>query len=206
MTYSLCRVSGFLVLFAMLLAGCSTTQVTAVWKDPSYQAHPRKIMVIAVAKSPVTRRIFEDEFVQQLMARGSDAIASYMVLPDNKQNDQPAIAAKVRELGADTVLITRLVSRKTSKVYVPGTVYYPPSHYGSWRGYYGQSYQAMYTPGYMAESEYAIMETNLYDASNDQLVWAASSETGGRGATRESIKSYVGIMLKNMMAQGLLGL
>ena len=206
MSNPLRRVSGLLALFVLLLAGCATTQLNAVWKDTSYQGRPHKIMVIGVAKSAVNRRLFEDEFVRQLAASGADAVASYTILPDNKQNDQPAIAEKVKELGADAVLITRLVSRKSSRVYVPGTVYYPPAHYGSWRGYYGQSYQAMYTPGYVAESEYAIMETNLYDAGNDKLIWAASSETGLQGSSKAHIKSYVGIMVRNMVEQGLLGL
>jgi len=205
MTRSLRNPFGFLVLIAMLVTACVTTELNAVWKDPSYQARPHKIMVIGVAKSPVNRRIFEDEFVRQLNAHGTEAIASYTVLPDRQEGDHAVVAAKLAELGADTVLVTRMVSKKTVQFYVPGTAYYPPPYYGTWPDYYGYGYQSMYTPGYMAEEEFAVIETNLYEARNDKLVWAASSETGMSGPDQNRIKSYIGIMVNTMTGQGLLG-
>ena len=196
---------GILLLGAVLVTACATTQVNAIWKDPSYQSTPAKIMVIGVARNPLNRRLFEDEFVQRLKARGTEAIASYTVLPDRQQDDQAAIAAKVKELKADTVLVTRLVSKKTVQVYVPGTVYYPPPYYGTWPDYYGYGYRYIYSPSYIAESEYAVIETNLYETRNDKLVWAASSETLISDSNKNLIKSYIGIMVNTMAEQGLLG-
>ena len=198
--------SGFLALVATLVTACATTQLNAVWKDQSYQGRPDKILVVGLAKNPVNRRIFEDEFVRQLKAHGTEAIASYTVLPDRQKDDHAIIAAKVAELGADTVLITRMVSKKTVQFYVPGTAYYPPPHYGRWPDYYGHGYEAMYTPGYMADEEFAVIETNLYEArNNDKLVWAASSETGMHGPDQSLIRSYISIMVKAMIGQGVLG-
>jgi hypothetical protein len=189
----------------MLVTACASTQLTSVWKDPSYQTRPAKIMVVGVAKNPINRRLFEDEFVLQFKARGTEAIASYTVLPDRQQDDREAIAAKVKELGADTILITRLVSRKIVQVYVPGTPYFPPPYYGSWPDYYGYGYHYMYTPGYIAEDEYAVIETNLYEAKSNKLIWAASSETGISDSDQSLIHGYIGVMVKNMIGLGLLG-
>ena len=196
---------GYLAAFAMLLAACATTQINSVWKDPAYQTRPAKIMVIGVARNPLNRRIFEDEFVAQLKARGTEGIASYKVLPDREQDDQAAIAAKVKELGADAILITRLVSRRVVQTYVPGTTYFPPPYYSSWPNYYGYGYHYMYTPGYIAEDEYAVIETNLYEAHSDKLIWAASSETGISGPNQGIIQGYIEVMVKNMIGLGLLG-
>ena len=195
----------FLMLVAALLTACSTTRLNSAWKDPSYQTRPSKIMVIGMAKNPARRRIFEDEFVMQLQAQGTEAIPSYSVLPDKQQGDQKAIAAKVAQLGADAVLISRLVNKKTVHVYVPGTVYYPPPYYRTWPDFYGYGYQAMYTPGYVAEDKYAVIETNLYEAADNKLIWTASSETEMRGSDQKLIKSYIGVMVKTMVDQGLLG-
>lgn len=195
---------GLGVVVALLLGGCTSTQVNANWKDPGYRIHPTKVMVVGVSKKAVNRRIFEDEFAAQLIAHGVEAVASYTVLPDKKQDDQEAIAAKVKELGADSVLITRLVSKKTVKVYVPGMPYFPPPYYGRWPDYYGYGYREMYTPGYMSEEQYAVMETNLYGAANDSLIWAATSETEMSGADLSLIKEYVGTMVNNMAGYGLL--
>lgn len=197
--------SGFLILATLLLSACATTQVNSVWKDPSYQTRPAKIMVISVAKNALERRLFEDEFLVQLKAHGTDAIASYTVLPDQQQDDQSAIAAKVKELGADTILITRMVSKKTVKTYVPGYPYYPPFYYDTWPDYYGYGYRYMRSsPGYIAEDEYAVIETNLYEARNDKLVWAASSETVLSNSDQVLIKSYIGMMVDTMAGHGLL--
>ena len=196
---------GYLMVVAMLLAACASTQLTSVWKDPSYQTRPAKIMVVGVAKNPLNRRLFEDEFVQQFKSRGTDAIASYTVVPDEQQGDQKAIAEKVAELGADTVLITRLVSKKIVQVYVPGSPYYPPPFYGNWPDYYGYGYRYMYTPGYIADDEYAVIETNLYEAKSNKLIWAASSETGIGDSDQNLIQSYIGVMVKTMIGLGLLG-
>jgi hypothetical protein len=196
---------GLLIFVAMLVTACASTQLTSVWKDPSYQTRPAKIMVVGVAKNPLNRRLFEDEFVQQLKSRGTDAIASYTVIPDEKQGDQAAIAKKVEELGADTVLITRLVSKKIVQVYVPGTPYFPPPFYNTWPDYYGYGYRYMYEPGYIAEDEYAVIETNLYEAKSNKLVWAASSETGINDSDQNIIQGYVGVMVKTMIGLGLLG-
>ena len=88
------------------------------------------------------------------------------------------------------MLISRLVCKKTVQTYVPGSVYYPPSYYGNWRDYYGYGSESVYTPGYTAEDEYALMETNLYDARDDKLIWSAASQTELLGSNQDQIKSY----------------
>jgi hypothetical protein len=205
MLRNLCNPFGILMLVAMLVTACAATQLVSVWKDPSYQVRPAKIMVIGVAKNPLSRRLFEDEFVLQLKARGTVAIASYAVLADKQQDDQAAIATKVKELGADTILITRMVSKKIVQTYVPGTDYSPPPFYGTWSDYYGNGYRYLYSPGYIAEDEYAVIETNLYETRHDKLVWAASSETVMGDSKENLIKSYIGLMVNNMAGKGLLG-
>lgn len=189
---------------SVLLAACSTTQIKSVWKDPSYVGQPLKVMVVAVAKEPITRRIIEDEFVLQLKAHGTDAIASYTTLPDRKQDDQAAIARMVVQLGADTVLVSRLVSKRNVRVYYPATVSHRPFIYGKWPDYYRQGYETINTPGYTTKYEYALMETNLYDASNDSLIWAATTETGVDNLNQNLIKPFIGSILNIMLEYGLL--
>lgn len=194
----------FGMLIALFITACATTMLTSVWKDQTYLGQPGKIMVIGVAKKPVNKRILEDEFVRQLKARGTDAVASYTVMPDEKQGDHALIAAKMTEQGADAVLISRMASKKTVLTYVPGSVFSPPPYYGKWRDYYGHGYRAVYTPGYLAEDEYALMETNLYDAGTDKLIWSASSETEIWGSKQDQVISYIGVMVNAMADQKLL--
>ena len=189
---------------AILLAACATAmQPSEVWMDPSYHALPKKIMVVGVSRKPVNRRIFEDEFVRQITARGTEAAASYTVLSDEQQGDSKAIAAEVKKAKADVLLITRVASKKTVKTYVQG-MYYPPPYYGTWPDYYGYGYNALYVPGYLAEEEIAVVETNLYDAATNKLIWASSTDIVERGTTQERIYIYIDIVMKSLVKSGLL--
>jgi hypothetical protein len=185
------------------LAACSTTYVSSLWKDPTYQVKPHKIMIIGIAKSPANKRTLEDDFAKQLKLQGTDAVSSYAILPDDKDGNKDAIAAKMKEQGADAVLITRIASRKT--VYTNLLeVYAPPQSYRTWQNYYEYGYGNITSPNDVEETKYAVMETNMYDAGNDKLIWSASSETQITGTDQNFIKSYVNVMVKNMTQQKLL--
>jgi hypothetical protein len=185
------------------LAACSTTYVSSLWRDPTYQVKPHKIMIIGIAKSPANKRTLEDDFAKQLKLQGTDAVSSYAILPDDKDGNKDAIAAKMKEQGADAVLITRIASRKT--VYTNLLeVYAPPQSYRTWQNYYEYGYGNITSPNDVEETKYAVMETNMYDAGNDKLIWSASSETQITGTDQNFIKSYVNVMVKNMTQQKLL--
>jgi hypothetical protein len=205
MIRNLIKPFGILLIGVMLVTACGSTQLTSTWKDPSYQARPAKVMVIGQATKPEIRKLFEDEFVRQLKARGTESIASYTVLADKQQDDQVAIAAKLKELGADSVLLTRLVSKKNVQYYVPGTAFASPApYYGSWAANYGYGHSQMNSPGYVANDEYAVIETNLYETSSEKLVWNATSETLMGDTNRNLIMSYIEVMVKAMSYNKLL--
>ena len=185
------------------LAACSTTYISSLWKDPTYQVKPHKIMIIGIAKSAANKRTLEDDFAKQIKLQGTDAVSSYAILPDDKDGNKNAIAAKMKEQGADAVLITRIANRKT--VYTNLLeVYAPPQSYRTWQNYYEYGYGNITSPNNVEETKYAVMETNMYDAGNDKLIWSASSETEITGTDQKFIKSYVKVIVKSMTKQKLL--
>lgn len=195
---------GFVIIVTMLIAGCSTTNINSIWKDPAYQIKPNRIMIIGIAKKSSNKRSLEDEFAKQINMRGADAVVSYTVLPDEKDANKEVIALKMKELGADAVLITRIASRETVYTNLKSGVYSPPTYYGMWYDYYEYGYKNMYSPGYVEETKYALMETNMYDAGQNKLIWSASSSTEISGSDQKFIKSYVNFIVKNMVKQKLL--
>lgn len=210
---------GFGFLIAIFLTACataptestdstdstsSTAQIKSAWKNSTHEGHPRKVMVIGVAKDPANRKIFEDQFVRQLKARNADAIASYTVLPDTKLNDPVVIAEKISEHGSDAVLVTRLVSNKDAQVFVPGTIFHPHIYYDTWVDYFGYSYQALFMKDYIADDEQALMETNVYDALNKNMIWSSTSETKMLDSDQATIKATISAMVSLMVEQTLL--
>jgi hypothetical protein len=194
-----------ILLMTLMVSACIPTQVTSVWKDPAYQRQPQKIMVIGVALTPAIKKIVEDEFVRQFKSRGVDAVASYTLLLAEQLNDHDAvIAAKLKNQGADAVLISRFVSQRNEQYFAPEDIEYPPPYYANCWDYYEMCAQSIYSPSYKAEDEYAVMETNLYDAGNDKLIWAVASETVMLGSDLEQIKSYIRVIVKSMVEKKLL--
>ena len=189
-----------MIISSFLLTSCATTILTTVWKDESFKGPVGKIAVIGIFKTPAIRNFFEDEFSRQLKTHGIEAVASYTIIPIDDQSDKDIVASKLRNLGMDYVLVTRLVDRKTVQTYVPGQAYVVPGYYRSWGGYY----QYAYTPGYMVEDIYAFAETNIYDVKNDKLIWSARSETEISGMNQELIRSFVKIMIDRLSADAVI--
>lgn len=210
------------------LISCATTTLTSVWKDPAYQDRQiRKVLIIGVSDKPAIKRLFEDEFVRQMQTKGIEGVSSYTVLPSEGLQDKDIIQSKVKEFNIDAILITRLIDKKKVETYYPPERmsspppppppsyppgyyppdyyphdYYPPGYYHDWYRYYHDCYECVTTPGYKVEDEIVVLETNLYDAQSDKLIWSALSdtfvETFDRSIDRKLIQSFISVILKKL--------
>jgi hypothetical protein len=97
-----------------LFIACTSSKFV-IWKDKTYQGHTEKILVINAFQNVETRRIFEDELVKVLKERGVDSVMRYTVIHDSAMSDKDTFAAQAKEVGADTVLITRPVGTRMGK-------------------------------------------------------------------------------------------
>ncbi len=126
-------------------------------------------MIVGVSDTPAMRRLVEEEFVKELKARDTDATTSYPVLPGQSLEDKAAIDAKAREAGADTMIIMKLVGRKTE------------TSESTWETYL---------------DKYVDMKTDIYDLKSGKKIWSASSETwinenvSGQARIRSLIKAF----------------
>lgn len=217
---------GIGLVVALLLAGCVTppagtsapetetsssaaaaapaAAIKSAWKNQTYDGHLHKIMVLGVAKTPENRAVFEDAFVGELKARGVDAVASHTLLSDAKQKGVPAINEKIEEMGSDAVLVARLVAHRDAQIAVPGNAFQPPIYYDTWHDFFGYGYQALYMPEALADEDFALLETNVYDAQNKNLVWAGTSATEMAASAHDTIKAAAGAMVGSMAGQSLL--
>jgi hypothetical protein len=204
----------FLFLLALLgfgmLASCTpSTRLLASWHDPSYQAGAlRRPLVLAVARQAAVRAKLEDELVRQLRAAGVDAMQSYKLVGDV---ENPDLVAKIKDqlpaAGRDSVLVTHLVDVKTEAVYVPTAEYgygYP-AYYGRLGSYYSHSYDLAAEPGYAYPIRTYELETNLYDASTDKLVWTVSTESEEPESLDAAVHDFATVVVKDIKERGLFG-
>jgi hypothetical protein len=201
---------GLAAVVAATLSSCAaSTQLTSSWVDPEAPSRTHnKIVVVGVSTQPSVRRMYEDAFAQALRERGMEAIASYSVVGEGKL-DQAAAEAKLKELGADGVIVTRLVDQETVQEYYPPsytTVAAPSAYYGGWYGYYSLGYTYMSSPGYVAENKVFRLETNFYDVANPKLLWSGLTESTiaqGDAPTNE-IMPTVHTLLADMEKKGVI--
>ncbi len=194
-----------LIISLFIMTSCASTTLTHVWKDDMFQGQISKVLVMGVTREPATKRFFEDEFVNQLQARGIQATASYRLFPSDSMIAKEDILAQVNNRGIDAFMVTRIVDQKTVETYVPGTVHYaPPYPHRRWHGYYAASYRAVYSPGYTVLDEVVVLETNLYDAKSEELIWSAMSETFVEGSTDKLIKGFITKIMENLSEKNLI--
>lgn len=188
-----------------MLSGCASTKVREVWKDDAFQGRPKSVLVVAVMRNATVQRQFESEFAKRLKASGINAVESFRILPDGVPLEgdagRDAVIAAIKAQGIDAVLLTRVTGRRTRKDEIPGMTItagygYPYGMPGAWGPYVGASYafgqpSKPTTQDYSHETVFLDVETHLFDAKAEKLIWAARSETRVTGPPQEQIGPYV---------------
>lgn len=185
--------AGFSAIVAAGLAACATsTMIQSRWKDPAYHGVPfERVAVVALFDTEADSRTFEANAAKQLAERGVKVVEGHTILDDGKMYEQDELRARLADAGVDGILISRLIAIDDRQIYRPPTpymrvpsgvffgdpfywYYHPgPSYYWYWRS----SFDVTHAPGYWQELSYLVVETSLYDAREDRLVWTAKSST-----------------------------
>jgi len=199
------RVFGAAVLH--LAVACAATTLSSAWKDPAYSgAGFRKLLVVGVSDSPTNRRLFEDEFSRALRAAGVEAVASYAVIPQDGKIDQAVLKAAVHENGLDGVVMTRLLRIDTQTVYTPGFAWSVPAlgYRNSLYGYYNTAWSPYALPAEGREYRSAVLETTLWNAADDKLVWTATTSTFAPESVQSVTADYAKVVIEELRARKLL--
>lgn len=202
-----------LLLFTLLCACSTPTQVTNFWKtnQPAAKTY-HTVFVAALVNSVNVKASIENHVSAAAEAKGLKAVKSGDVFPPNftKENmpDKKVMLDKLRQLGCDAIYTVTLVKKESKSRYVPGSGPYAPypryGWYGSFWGYYNYWSPMMYSPGYYTTDNAYYMETNLYDAETEALLFSVQSATFNPNSVEDFSKSYTKAIVHELTAQGLL--
>jgi len=205
--------SSFLLLF-VLIVSCSTgIRVTNSWKNPKPDTAGKKyhtIFIAALTDNQYARNTIEENLSDAAKGRGyATATSGMMLTPTFSQNkipDKTQIMDKVRESNSDAIFTIALVSKEDMSRYVEGTVANSPSYgwYTTFGGYYGTIAGPIYTPGYYATDRVYYLQSNLFDAQNEQLLWSAQTETYNPSSIEKFSKHFTEAMIKQLERDGIL--
>lgn len=209
----------FLVLLVAIVAstGCSSsTKVTNTWKSPDIAPDRYDKLFVTVLTGDITsKKTFEDQMARQLSQQGIEVTKSLDIFtPDftdiDNENDKGKILNKVRESGGDAILTIALVDEKDETRYVPGTnnVMYNPvgrfNYYGNFWGYYSHHYPMTANPGYYVEDKVYFLETNLYDAKTEKLVWSSQSRSYNPSDAESFSEEFAQVTIEQMREENVI--
>ncbi|NTW59105.1 MAG: hypothetical protein HGB21_04815 [Nitrospirae bacterium] len=188
---------------AVIMMACAGTKLVAQWRDDAYSGRASNVFVIALlletrVRGPQT--LVEDEFVKQLKARGTEAVASYTVFPEGPRPTKDEVLAKVKELGADSILVVRMLKKGMGDTHTPTLRYATPSGFDqSWSSY-----------GYMSTStevgirdvsydyDFLSAEVTLYQTATGNPIWSAMSQTTYQEGPLKQIKPFTTTIMKGL--------
>jgi hypothetical protein len=203
---------GVSLLFVVMPATAKSSKVVMSWKNPAYVHNKAfsRVLALGLSDKATIRADFEDALAAQLAETGMETIPGNTILlrPEGTNLDLQYLRTQVRENKLDAVVVSRLIKVDNTVTYVPGTAYMPPPfpYYGTFYGYYGAVYPAIYTPGYLKKEKKVRIETNLYVISSGEgeLVWTGITDTFNPSNVDKAIDRLVKLVVKQMRDDGAL--
>lgn len=193
---------------ALLLvgAGCASTTLTSVWRDPSYTGGPlRSVLVMGISEETGIRRIFEDEFSAKLRSVGVVAVPGYTVIPQDGPAERVVLDAAIAKADAQGVLITRLLRIERRTNYAPGYARAVPAvgYYRNFHGYYSSAW-VRYAPPQAYDYDVVALETNLWSPRQGELVWSGITESFAPSNVRQATREFADVIIKALREQKLI--
>ena len=121
-----------------------------------------------------------------------------------------AILDRIKQTSdADVIMTVALVDKETEERYVPGSFAYDPllrfGYYGRYSLYWGYRAPLYFDPGYYVTYKTYYLETNLYDAKTEELIWSAQSATYNPSNMNDFLKGYLKSIEKKLISDGVIG-
>jgi hypothetical protein len=209
------QMRGFsLVLILAVLAGVpvwgvDSTKLAFTWKNPSASTGSfKKILVLAMNGRASSRADFEDRMVASITTSGVQAVPSYSLLPrpESTPIDMNQLRDVVTGQNFDSIVVSRLLKYNKTVTYVPGQTFPLYPYYGTFYGYYGAVYPAVYSPGYLQTDTKAQIETNFYSTAtpDGSLVWTCTSNTVNPRSVTKAIDSIVKLIVQELHRQNII--
>ena len=189
---------GFIV-SVFFVTSCATINIgsnlKSSWKDNEYREKIKSVLIIGMARKTRVRKSFESEFTEQLKKRGIKAVAGHQYLESTRKIDKETIVSTVNELQVDTVLITKVIDKQYVSKYTTEFGAQSRMH-----NYYSVSETQVYSTGETNDQEVVVLETSLFDAKSEKLIWRAVSETFiiDYYDYNSETKSFIKLMMRNL--------
>lgn len=195
-----------LLTLLVALSGCAPAHLASTWRAPDRPPEAvGELIVFGVADHEKVRRAYEDGFVDTLRGLGASARAGHPLVNGGGLGRTDEVERAVRRSGADAVLVTHLIggNGESPADSLAGRHAIQTDDLDLY-SYYSRIHGEVKTPGYYRDFRELRLETNVYDARGEQLLWS------GRSApldpdSEQPIGEVIDRFILQMRADGLLG-
>jgi len=191
----------------LLVSSCANTKISQSWVEPDNKRSYDDLLIIGVGESQQNRRAYESHFVEELRATGTEAEASYKLIPNSEELNRQTVEKAIDGMEIDGVIVTHLVAVDEETIYRPSMDYMPMyggGYYGGLYSYYPHVNTYVSRPGYYSTHETFTLETNLYDVESEELVWSARSRTFSPESVSEVINDLTKLLIKDLKENNLI--
>jgi len=174
------------------------------WSDPASRGtHLSKIAVVALRKSELNRRLFEDEMCVMLRKHSVNAIQSYTFMPEQRFTNADTLLDQFRGRGFEGLLFSEVIGLRSDVQTIPRSRHYvPEARYDRFGNYYATVMRVEIIPEVETIYEYVQIQTHLYRANDGLLIWGAQSETERIGDLQMRIEDYATAIARDLAKNG----
>ncbi len=189
-------------LLTLMTAACSTGGVNSIWTEPDGTPLVyRNLVVVGIANSATVQRAYEENFILELKQIG---VNGRPLAPAEDASWSEAMRKTLARSGADGIIITHLIAGSAKEVEPPARTSVIPASYQRIAPYYSQVYRDVMRPGYYADYQTLRLETNLYDAKKDKLVWSGRSRPLDPNSEQTTISQVITEVISQLRMDGYL--
>ncbi|PWT77568.1 MAG: hypothetical protein C5B59_03580 [Bacteroidetes bacterium] len=173
------------------------------------QRKVKKVFINVMTQDELAKSVMENDLADAAAKKGIPSEKSYYVFGPvrTKENLPPKdlVLQNIRKLGCDAIFIVVLMDVKSETHYTPSSTLYSPypyyGYYGTFGAYYYNS-AAVYTPGYYTTEHTYYLESNLYDASTEDLLVSMQTKVVNPQELEKSSELYTKALVEELEKQG----
>lgn len=194
------------------LAGCASTRMTAEWRNPAFAAGSLqgwRVLVVCRAPDEAVRRGCEDQWSNQLGARGISTTRSYSIpgFPWASPDTSDELLAAARASGVAALASMSLYAGGVA-VMSPGAQVGVGVSAGGGGGYRGGGFSVggigITFPIGGATTQNLAASSSLLEVAQGTLVWSGSASTPAAGNVLGEVAALTRVSIDAMQKAGLI--
>ncbi|MCQ0111522.1 hypothetical protein [Zhouia amylolytica] len=211
--------SKLLLVIGLVMVACgSNTKITGAWtnKEKLENKSFSSVFIAVLSSNTAAKTLLEDQLGYEAQQAGIKAIKSHntfrTTFTKESKPSKEELLSVIRGTNSETIFTVVLKDQQSETRYVPGTTNYAMGYaplgyygyYGSFWGYYNNIYPYAYDPGYYTTDKVYYLESNLYDANTEELLWSAQSKTYNPSDLDSFVEGYTSAIIKELVKDGVL--